>query len=175
MSDLTFKVESQLTATGFGSEQSSGHILQRGCPNRCVLVSVSDRRPLLTKLEPFFSFLTRFHLESDRSRSVLSISLFHVYHIYRFKHLSNASVHNNLVLAQQSKKELKPERQCVKCFLHLLALISKLDFLFLFLWLFFLVSSPHMAQLMPLPTSKTATFKLTNGRRQLFLWVIQLL
>lgn len=57
-------VRTRLTVTGFGSESSSGHILNRGCPNSCVLESVPQRRVLLTKLEPFFSFLTRLHLGS---------------------------------------------------------------------------------------------------------------
>lgn len=57
-------VEIQLTVTGFGSESSSGHILDRGCPNSCILESVSEQRVLVTKLEPLFSLLTRFHLVS---------------------------------------------------------------------------------------------------------------
>lgn len=57
-------IKSQLTVTGFGSENSSGHILHRACPNSCVLQSVSERRALLMKLEPFFSLFTRFHLAS---------------------------------------------------------------------------------------------------------------
>lgn len=57
-------VKSRLTVTGFGSESSSGHILNRGCPNSCVLESMSERCVLLMKLEPFFSLLTRFHLVS---------------------------------------------------------------------------------------------------------------
>lgn len=57
-------VKIQLTVTGFGSESSSGHIFNRGCPNSCVLESVSECRVLLTKLEPFFSLLTRLHLVS---------------------------------------------------------------------------------------------------------------
>lgn len=66
---LRVMIKSQLTATGFGSEKSSGHILQRGCPNSCVLESDSERRALLTKLEHFLSLLTRFHLFSDGSRN----------------------------------------------------------------------------------------------------------
>lgn len=54
----------RLTVTGFGSESSSGHILNRGCPNSCVLESVSECCVLLMKLGPFFSLLTRLHLVS---------------------------------------------------------------------------------------------------------------
>lgn len=57
-------VKIQLTVTGFGSERSSGHILNRGCPNSCVLESMSEWRVLLMKLGPFFSLLTRLHLVS---------------------------------------------------------------------------------------------------------------
>lgn len=65
-------VKIRLTMTGFGSESSSGHILNRGCPNSCVLESVSECRVLLTKLGPFFSLLTSLHLVSVWEAKLIS-------------------------------------------------------------------------------------------------------
>lgn len=73
---LSVVIKSQLTAIGFGSEQSSGQILQRGCPNSCVLESDSERRALLTKLEHFLSVLASFPLVSDGSRNYCFLSVY---------------------------------------------------------------------------------------------------
>lgn len=65
------RCESRLTATGFGSEPSSGQILPSGCPNSCAWASDSERLTLEMKLEPFFIFLlTMFHLVSNGSTNV---------------------------------------------------------------------------------------------------------
>lgn len=119
MIDVTFNIETWLTATGLGSEHSSGHILQRGRPNSCGLVSASDRRALLVKLGALLSLLTRLHLFSIGSRNVSCI-------IYIFKMLYNTHrviYRRNLV--QHSNKETQ---KCENNFLHFTLIISYISF-----------------------------------------------
>ncbi len=142
MRDLTFKTKSQLTVTGLGSEQSLGHILQRGCPNSCGLVSVMDRRALLAKLGPFLSFLTRFHPVSDGSKNVLVINLFKPWHnICRFKNSTKTSVSDKL----ECNRCAWSASVWKNCFLPLLSLISRY-ISFFSLRFFSLLSFLHMTQ-----------------------------
>lgn len=69
---MTFAVERWLTVIGLGSEQWSGLILDRGCPNSCFFECDSVRLLCLCmKLEPFFSLLTTwFHVFSPVGKKI---------------------------------------------------------------------------------------------------------
>lgn len=89
--------------------------------------------------------------------------------------LSNASFHNSLALVQQSNKELRSAIMS-KTFLFTCSLLSVARFpFFVSVVVLFGLISTHGTVNEPLPPSKTATFKLTNGLQRLVLRVMQLL
>lgn len=118
LSSVPFVVKIQLTVTGFGSESSSGHILNRGCPNSCVLESATERRVLLAKLGPFFSLRTRFHLVSVWEAKIIAPD----FHCGLMNHRSTKA-------EEKSQKHLSQLPQCYFQTHHFLAATCPLGYM----------------------------------------------